>query len=79
MRLLIRHSIGLLIFLFMFRLAVQIQYAESSVELPKAVLLSRLAAEDPFPSRISDKRNLLKTIAAESERFIDRKHRGAYR
>jgi hypothetical protein len=72
MRLIIRHAIAILLVLFVCRVAVQAHAKESHVNLPKAILLSRLAASSPIPSRDFDQRPILKAIVNESERFIDR-------
>lgn len=72
MRLFIRHAIALLMFLFVFRLAIQAQAHQPPPNLPKSVLLSRLAKNDPIPSRL-DQTPILKAISQESEGFVDRK------
>jgi len=79
MRLFIRHFIAMLMFLFVFRLAMQAQESNTEVTLPKAVLLSRLSDGDPIPSEAFDKNSLLKVIENDSSRLINSQSRGGYR
>lgn len=79
MRLFIRHAIAVLLFLFVFRLAMQAQDHDSEVTLPKAVLLSRLSDGDPIPSAAFDKSSLLKVIENDSGRLINSQAGGGYR
>lgn len=79
MRLFLRHFIALILFLFVFRLALQTQEHESEVTLPKAVLLSRLSDGAPIPSEAFDKNSLLKVIEDDSSRLVNSQSRGGYR
>ena len=73
MRLFLRHAIAVLLFFFLFRLAVQAQSHELGGTLPKSVLLSRLSESAPIPSRSFDQGAILKAIRAQdSERFVNR-------
>lgn len=79
MRLFFRHFIAVLLFLFVFRLAMQTQEHEAEVTLPKAVLLSRLSDGAPIPSEAFDKNSLLKVIEDDSSRLVNSQSRGGYR
>lgn len=79
MRLFIRHFIAVLLFLFVFRLAMQAQEKEGEVTLPKAVLLSRLSDGAPIPSEAFDKNSLLRVIENDSGRLVNSQARGQYR
>jgi hypothetical protein len=72
MRLFVRHFIIALVGFFALRLLVQASNHHNPVELPKAVLLSRLSDGAPIP-RGFEKEKILKAILKESEGLVDRK------
>ncbi len=53
MRLLFRHAIAVIVFLFVFKLAIEAQDHTQLQDEPKSVLLSRLADSDPIPADFS--------------------------
>lgn len=63
MRWFIRQFIIALLCLFVFRLAVQAQ-TEQHNSLPKAVLLTRVAPEEPIPSKEIDPQPIVKAMFA---------------
>lgn len=79
MRLLIRYTVSLLLLFFLARVALQAQGEDTYVSLPKAILLSRLAENEPLPSRSLDRSTLLKVIGGESERLINGQSGAGYR
>lgn len=51
MRLLFRHAIAVIVLLFVAKLAFEAPEQSRSNDLPKSVILSRMASGDPIPSR----------------------------
>ncbi len=72
MRLIVHHFIIALVGFFALRLIVQASNHQNPVELPKAILLSRLSEGSPI-TRGFEKEKILKAILNESEGFVDRK------